>query len=175
MQCWPIDVVDGHRHTERRTGAGPGREVGRVDEHLRRDAADVDARAAELAVLDDGDVEVVELGSGDRVPRSGADDDEIVMTRCGRHAAFPGSVEQLLEQRGERFAAMADRLLLGARHLGERATIAGRGHEHAVVAEPFVAASVTDDLTVARSLGVQLVAIRPDHHGDGPETGTPVG
>ena len=112
-----------------------------MDEHLRRDAADVEARAAELAVLDDGDVEVVELRSGDRVARPGADDDEVVVAGRRRHRRpSVHSPSELLEQGGERLATMADRLLLGARHLGERAAVAGRRHEHAVVAEPVGAA-----------------------------------
>ena len=54
-------------------------DVGGVDVHLRRDAADVEARAAEDAVLDDRDVEVVEAVVDDGVARAGTDDDEIVM------------------------------------------------------------------------------------------------
>ena len=46
------------------------RDVGRVDVHLGRDAADVDAGAAEDAVFDDGDVEVGEAVVDDRVPRA---------------------------------------------------------------------------------------------------------
>ena len=62
--------------------AGPGdgaRDVGGVHEHLGRDAADVEAGAAERAVLDQRDVEVLEAGVEERVARAGADDDQVVV------------------------------------------------------------------------------------------------
>ena len=53
-------------------------DIGGVDVHLRRDAADVDAGAAEDALLDDGDLAVVEF-LGDGVAGAGADDDQVVV------------------------------------------------------------------------------------------------
>src|SRR5690606_9107186 len=51
------------------------------DEHLRRDAADVEAGAAEPALLDDRDVETFELWGDEGVARPGADDDQVVVRR----------------------------------------------------------------------------------------------
>ena len=51
-----------------------------MDEHLARNAANVEARPAERAHLDQCHGEVVEPVVDDRVSRSGADDAEIEMT-----------------------------------------------------------------------------------------------
>jgi hypothetical protein len=59
-------------------------DIGRVDVHLGRDAADVQAGAAEDAVLDQADVEMVEPVVDDRVAGAAADDDQVMMAHLGR-------------------------------------------------------------------------------------------
>ena len=55
------------------------RDIGGMHEHLRRDAADVQARATERATVDQRHVEWGEPGVEERVARAGADDDEVVV------------------------------------------------------------------------------------------------
>jgi hypothetical protein len=57
------------------------REVGGVDEHLRGNAATVQAGAAEQATLHHGDAPAVHLRPDDRVAGPGADDDQVVVLR----------------------------------------------------------------------------------------------
>jgi hypothetical protein len=54
-------------------------EVGRVDEHLRGDAPDVETGAAEAALLEDRDPSAGEAVVHDRVAGTGADDGEVVV------------------------------------------------------------------------------------------------
>jgi hypothetical protein len=62
-------------------------DLARVGQHLGRDAADVEAGAAEaLLLLDDCDVEVGERVVDHPVARAGSDDEQIVV----RHAFTPG-------------------------------------------------------------------------------------
>jgi hypothetical protein len=75
----PVHVLDVSLDAERRGAVQRVRDLGRVLEHLRRDAAHVQAGAAEEIVLDDRDGPVVEGRSGYRVAGAGADDDEVVM------------------------------------------------------------------------------------------------
>ncbi len=66
-------------------------DLGRVDEHLRRYAADVEARAAEGALLAERDAHIAVAGviaggvGGDAVARAGTDDGQVVML----HAMAP--------------------------------------------------------------------------------------
>jgi len=53
--------------------------VRRQHEHLRRDAADVEAGSPEPTALDETDVEVIHLRGDDGVARAGTDDDEVVV------------------------------------------------------------------------------------------------
>ena len=53
--------------------------VGRQDEHLRRDAAHVEAGATEATLLDQADVEMVQARGDDGVARRRTDDDEVVV------------------------------------------------------------------------------------------------
>jgi hypothetical protein len=55
----------------------------RVGEHLRRNAPDVDARAAEAAVFHDGHVEIAERVVHDAVARTCADHDKVVVVHTG--------------------------------------------------------------------------------------------
>src|SRR4029077_19676140 len=55
-----------------RPGLGVPLEVGRVDEHLRGDAPDVEAGAAEAALLEDRDPSAPRGGGACRVCRTGA-------------------------------------------------------------------------------------------------------
>jgi hypothetical protein len=75
----PADLVDRRVDAERAGPADRLGDVGGVDVHLRRDAAHVQAGAAEDPVLDDRDVGVGEAVVRDRVARAGADDDEVVV------------------------------------------------------------------------------------------------
>jgi hypothetical protein len=63
-------------------------EVGGVHEHLRGDAADVEAGAAERSVLDERHVEVLEPRVEERVARTGADDDQVVVPH-GQRLVIP--------------------------------------------------------------------------------------
>jgi hypothetical protein len=54
-------------------------DLGSVDVHLGRYAADIETRSAEDARLDDGYPQVVEVGSHDRVAGPGSDDRQIKM------------------------------------------------------------------------------------------------
>src|SRR5690606_27425209 len=62
-----------------------------VDEHLGRDATDVEARAAEDAALDDGDLLVPEVGGHQGVARTGSDDDEVVVSHGVRLRSGPAA------------------------------------------------------------------------------------
>jgi len=75
----PVDLVQRGVHTEGSGAARPVGQVGWVDEHLRRDAADVEARAAEGTILEQCDALVGEAGVDDGVPGSTADDREVVV------------------------------------------------------------------------------------------------
>ena len=101
--------------------AGPAHgacEVGGVHEHLRGDAADVEAGAAERPVLDERHVEVLEPRVEERVARAGADDDQVVVPHgqrldcCGhgRHGAC-GAGARPDDGRAARAAAAAGRRL----------------------------------------------------------------
>ena len=88
----PEDAVADGRPVDRGLREGHAEPVGLVrlehpvggqHEHLRRDAADVQAGAPEGAALDDRDVEAVELRDQQRVARTAADDDQVVV-RHGR-------------------------------------------------------------------------------------------
>ncbi len=59
-------------------------DLGRVHEHLRGDASDVETGPSEEAALHDGDVQVVVFGPDDRVSRAGTDDDEVEGLHSGR-------------------------------------------------------------------------------------------
>ena len=59
--------------------AGLLRDGRRVDVHLGRDAANVQAGATEDAAVDQGDLLVVPFGADEGVAGSGADDDEVVL------------------------------------------------------------------------------------------------
>jgi hypothetical protein len=73
----PAGSMEGGVHAQPRPVPGRLGEVGGVDEHLGGDAADVEAGAAEGALLEEGDAPVGEALVHDRVPRAGADDREV--------------------------------------------------------------------------------------------------
>ena len=52
-------------------------QLGGVDQHLGRYAANVEAGSAEQATFDDGDIPIVVFRVDNRVSRSGTDDDQI--------------------------------------------------------------------------------------------------
>jgi hypothetical protein len=63
-----------------------------VHEHLRGDAADVEAGAAERSVLDERHVEVLEPRVEERVARTGADDDQVVVPHAQRLVIPPADL-----------------------------------------------------------------------------------
>ena len=80
----PAHLVDGGVDAEMAGARHGPRDVGGVHEHLGRDAAHVQAGAAEGAVLDQRHVEVVEAGVEEGVARAGADDDQVVVAHRSR-------------------------------------------------------------------------------------------
>ena len=82
----PADPVDARVHAVFRGGADGVRDLGRVHVHLRRDAADVEAGAAEGALLEDRHLLALVAFVEDRIARSRADDGEVVMGHAGSPA-----------------------------------------------------------------------------------------
>jgi hypothetical protein len=80
----PVHGLDPAVDAEFAAAPGALGQVGRVDVHLGRDAAHVQAGAAERPPFDDGDVPVIELAPGDGVTRAGPDDDQVEMTHAPR-------------------------------------------------------------------------------------------
>jgi hypothetical protein len=83
----PADLVDACVDA---VGGGPGDrlgEVGRVGEHLARNAADIETGTAERTVLDDRHIQVREGLVDDVVAGAGADDDQVVMAHPARVGA----------------------------------------------------------------------------------------
>src|SRR4051794_5893557 len=81
-------------------------------------------------------------------------------TMCSRAGPSTSEVGEPLGQRPEGAAAMGDGLLLGQRHLRERAAVAAVGDEQRVVAEALVASGVDGDVAVDGALGGHLAAVR---------------
>ena len=84
--------VEAEVHPERAGVLGRAGQVGRVDVHLGRDAADVEAGAAEGPALDQRDAPVVEAFVEDRVARSAADDAQVEVSGLGHAPMVPGRV-----------------------------------------------------------------------------------
>ena len=80
----PSHVIEGGVDAEAGALADVLHDVGGVDQHLGRDAPDVQARAAEGAALDDRHVPVVEAVIENAVARAGSDDAEIEVLVHGR-------------------------------------------------------------------------------------------
>ena len=85
----PADLVDARVHAVDARPADRLGDVGGVDVHLGRDAADVQAGPAEHPVLDDRHVHVREPFVRDRVAGAGADDDEVVVGHALHGSARP--------------------------------------------------------------------------------------
>ena len=86
----PPDPVEGEVHPERAGVLGRAGQVGRMDVHLGRDAADVEAGATEGAALDQRDAPVVEAFVGDGVGRSAADDAQVDVSGLRHAPMVPG-------------------------------------------------------------------------------------
>lgn len=71
---------------------------GRVDEHLRRYAADVEAGAPEMPFLGDGRLQSLESLVEEHVPRSGADEQQVVVRQ---DPTLQWSVFRPVRSRGE--------------------------------------------------------------------------
>ena len=80
----PADGVDAQIDAELRRVAGAEHTIGGENEHLRRNAAPVEAGSPEHAAFDDGDLPRVELGEEHHVAGARPDDDEIVSFHCRR-------------------------------------------------------------------------------------------
>ncbi len=83
----PAHAVDRQIDAEFGGVTGHLHHVGGVHEHLRRDAAPVEAGTPEDAPLDDGDACVVEVGRDDAVARTGSEDDQVVVREIRCHPA----------------------------------------------------------------------------------------
>src|SRR5699024_4547934 len=75
----PADPAETGVHPELRAAPGPDHQIGRIDEHLRRDAADVQAGAAEHALLDQRDRQPVIAFVEKGVAGSGTDHGDVEM------------------------------------------------------------------------------------------------
>src|SRR5438874_9564135 len=108
---WPVGAVEASRDAEAGTAPRDLGDVRGVDEHLRRDATSIHARATEKVAFDDGDLPVVEKRGEHRVARTGADDDEIEVLHgqagLTSAATWPLAGNQL-SQRPQRCRARAE-------------------------------------------------------------------
>jgi hypothetical protein len=73
----PPDAAEVQINTEPGRLDRRGRKIGRVDEHLAGNAADIEACATECAHFDQGNAQLVEPVVDDGVSGSGADDAEV--------------------------------------------------------------------------------------------------
>jgi len=87
LHAGEIHLEVAHLDAELRGVAGLLEELGRVDEGLRRDAADVEADSAGGRLLDHQDflAELAQADAGDVAARTGADDDDFDLEDLGAH------------------------------------------------------------------------------------------
>ena len=87
------------------------RDVGRGHEHLRRHTAAVEARPAELVLLDHRGVPVLQPGTEHHVPAAATHDDQVVLTHERSLAArAPGTVTRMTEV-ADRYRSVASAFL----------------------------------------------------------------